>query len=380
MSRLRRFSVALFAAAVIGSSAPAQAGSILGGQLYTSGGTLEFEILPSRPDVAAVQFYVRVGKVHRFIASGDFTGKTVTVTDLPAGEAVFEMVVENGTTFRNGPGSRNPDGERHATVELVNGADPFYKVHFEETPTPTEPDYNDHGFSVRGAVTARPPIVDSFQVSPRNVPQTGGTINLNVELAPGTAANSVVASFRQDGIETNVALTSPFGDPDTFTGTHTLVANTSGKDFDMAVAFLIDIGDEEPLTMDGGSVRQPASVGGKWALHDERGRELHPHRPLKFKTTRRGAFSERRLTLSNTGVEVLEATLKVTGTGFSLANAPAGTAPFKVRIPAGAERELILRFAPRSNGKSKGTFDATTSDPKTPRVIVRLQGNTRRRP
>lgn len=149
-------------------------GTVLGGQLYASGGPVEVEILPSSAGSDSDLYLFEPGPPV-FIATNRDTGTVVNLGSFPPGtELVFGIFVEDsGHTFKMGPASRNPDGLIHAQVDTVSTG--VVQVGFEDLFGFAD-DYNDNVFEFRGGISptscddANPCTADSCD------PETGCSV------------------------------------------------------------------------------------------------------------------------------------------------------------------------------------------------------------
>jgi hypothetical protein len=167
MQGLMRRRGAVTAAAVLSTfvcagSASAQAPPAgLGDQLFATGGDITVEV---RPATAGL-----VSELRLYNADGSFTalttnrevGRIVTLPARPTGEElVFGIFVRGpNTTFKLGPGDRNPDGLEHGKV--VNTGERQYDVGFEDLLNGGDRDYDDNVFRFTGGLAPnRTPVAD----------------------------------------------------------------------------------------------------------------------------------------------------------------------------------------------------------------------------
>lgn len=154
---LKNFAGALvvFFLALVGSPRQAQAVSILGGQIFSTGGNVEVEVLPASAGFTS-QLHLFSPGPDIFIARNTDVGTIVNLGSFPSGvELIFGIFVENtGNTFFMGPGPRNPDGIEHATVEFLSPG--VANVGFEDLLGGGDRDYNDNIFQFRGGVAPEP--------------------------------------------------------------------------------------------------------------------------------------------------------------------------------------------------------------------------------
>lgn len=159
MSR-RWKSLAVAAAVTFGLlAAPRAEAAVVGGQLYTSGGTVTVTFQGSSAGFTShLYLFEPLTTPQYLLATSDPLGTTATVGPFaPGTELVFGIIVQNtGDTFRMGPGSRNPDAIEHAGVDYLgpNLAD----VGFEDILGGGDLDYNDLTFRFEGGIFTEPPI------------------------------------------------------------------------------------------------------------------------------------------------------------------------------------------------------------------------------
>ena len=153
-------SKAIFAAALVivvsfCVSSQAFAVPVLGGQLYSLGGDVVVEVLPASAGYTS-QLWLFSPDPDIYIATNNNIGYTVNLGSFSAGtELVFGIYVTNtGYTFSMGPGSRNPDGLMHATVDFI--APGVANVGFEDLYGGGDMDYNDNIFQFRGSIAPDP--------------------------------------------------------------------------------------------------------------------------------------------------------------------------------------------------------------------------------
>jgi len=89
----------------------------VGGRIFSTGGNVEVEILPSTAGFTSELTFLSPGP-SRFIGTNRDPGTIVQLGAIPAGvELIFSIFVrETQKTFVSGPGSGNPDGLPHANV------------------------------------------------------------------------------------------------------------------------------------------------------------------------------------------------------------------------------------------------------------------------
>lgn len=139
----------------------------LGDQLFSTGGDITIEV---RPATAGLTSELRL-----FAPDGSFTsiatnkqvGKIVTLPARPKNEellfAIF-IASQNNTTFKMGPGERNPDGLAHAVVR--NTGERQYDVGFEDLLNGGDRDYDDNTFRFSGGLAPnRSPVAADQSLS-----------------------------------------------------------------------------------------------------------------------------------------------------------------------------------------------------------------------
>jgi hypothetical protein len=157
--------VLLLAAAItiaVASSAYAQAPAGLGDQLFATGGDVTVQVLCpcSAGLVSELRLYNDDGTFTAIASNRDF-GKIVTLPARPAGqELVFGIFVQGpNTTFKMGPGDRNPDGLAHARVTKTGERQ--FDVGFEDLLNGGDRDYDDNVFRFTGGLAPnRMPVAD----------------------------------------------------------------------------------------------------------------------------------------------------------------------------------------------------------------------------
>jgi len=157
---------ALSALGVVAGTASASTG--LGGQLFSTGGTVEVTVLPAAAGFTSSLFLRNPdGTDGPVIATNRQVGTHVTLGPFPAGqELVFGIHVEDGHTYLMGPASRNPDNVVHANVTEVVSVERTFDVGFEDLFGGGDRDYNDNVFRFTGNLAPnRPPSADDQSVS-----------------------------------------------------------------------------------------------------------------------------------------------------------------------------------------------------------------------
>jgi len=161
--------IALIAvAAVLVLAAPAQAQGVIGGQLFTTGGTVDIVVQPATAAYTSQLFLQHGDGTRENISLNTEVGKHVTVGPFPAGrELVFGItVLKRPLTFFIGPASRNPDGIAH--VEVTETGIRTFLVGFEDVSGGGDRDYDDNIFQFTGNLAPQPPPLgdDTMLIKP----------------------------------------------------------------------------------------------------------------------------------------------------------------------------------------------------------------------
>jgi hypothetical protein len=127
---------------------------VVGGQLFSTGGNIQIEILPSDSSYTH-ELSVYSPELKDIGWSKDF-GKVVDLGVIPYDtELVFGIYVNNtGDVFKMGSGSRNYDGVMHATVDFQSPGVAI--VGFEDLYGGGDGDYNDCIFKLTGGIAPTP--------------------------------------------------------------------------------------------------------------------------------------------------------------------------------------------------------------------------------
>ena len=128
-------------------------GPVLGGQLFSTGTPVTIEVLPASAALTSTLYLLEPEEVR--IATNRDVGTKVTVGPYASGEELVFGIRVSGSEFRMGPGSRNPDGVVHATVEFQD--DGCAIVAFEDLFGGGDRDYNDNVFRFCGGIAPEPP-------------------------------------------------------------------------------------------------------------------------------------------------------------------------------------------------------------------------------
>jgi Domain of unknown function (DUF4114) len=173
-----RFRAALIAvAAALVLAAPAKAQSVIGGQLFATGGTVDIVVQPGTAGFTSQLFLQHPDRTRTNVALNTEVGKHVTVGPFPAGEElVFGITMGSDLSFLMGPASRNPDGIAHAKV-TETGVRTFL-VGFEDLYGGGDRDYDDIVFQFTGNLAPnRPaPAGDPTPTTPVPTPNPGSNV------------------------------------------------------------------------------------------------------------------------------------------------------------------------------------------------------------
>jgi hypothetical protein len=125
--------------------------SILGGQLFSTGGDILVEVLPATAGLES-HLHLYSPSYQRFIATNRQIGTTVNLGGFPVGVELIFGILAGGNTFLMGPGSRNPDGLTHAKVNFLSPG--VALVGFEDLWGGGDRDYDDNVFRFTGGIAA----------------------------------------------------------------------------------------------------------------------------------------------------------------------------------------------------------------------------------
>ena len=153
-------------AGLMSASVTATAAPVLGGQLFWNGGDVTITAqFASAGFLSELQLYSATPAIFVLwnAPNGNPVGTSMTLTaaqidvDHNIGdELIFGIRVTNtNQPFRMGPGSRNPDGLIHATVDNLGGG--LLRVGFEDLLGGGDRDYNDNVFHFQGSVSSNVP-------------------------------------------------------------------------------------------------------------------------------------------------------------------------------------------------------------------------------
>lgn len=127
---------------------------VLGGQLYSTGGVVELEVLSATAGLTSTLFLFEPEE--KRLATNRDIGLKVSIGPYAAGEELlFGIRVSNGQEYRMGPATRNPDGIEHAVVDF--GTDGCAIVGFEDLFGGGDRDYDDNRFRFCGGIAPQVP-------------------------------------------------------------------------------------------------------------------------------------------------------------------------------------------------------------------------------
>ncbi|MFB2979751.1 PKD domain-containing protein [Microseira sp. BLCC-F43] len=221
MTAVKKFSIALAGAAsvVLGIVNTVQAATLLGGRLFSTGGNVSVQVLPT-----GAKYTSDLGLYsprYRYIANNRETGRIVNLGSFSAGqELVFGIYVrDTGNTFLMGPGSRNADRFPHAVVTFVDPKTAI--VGFEDIWGLGDTSFYDNTFVFRGAISATqpsvPPTLTGVLLNGKNADLTifeGESVSATLK---ATDPNREAISFLVDG--------KPVGTDSRTSGTRQISAN-----------------------------------------------------------------------------------------------------------------------------------------------------------
>ena len=146
--------VLLLVLLLVARATQAQASApVLGGQLFSTGEKVTIEVLPASAALTSTLYLLEPEEVR--IATNRDVGAKVTVGPYASGEELIFGIRVDGREYRMGPGSRNPDGVIHATVQFLD--DGCAIVGFEDLFGGGDRDYNDNVFRFCGGIAPEPP-------------------------------------------------------------------------------------------------------------------------------------------------------------------------------------------------------------------------------
>jgi hypothetical protein len=157
LTKLSQSSIALAAGLVaitmVGQNA--EAASVIGQKVYSTGGDITLKVLPSTAGYTS-ELNLYTPGYEQFITTNRNINNTYTLSGIPKGlELIFGIyVTDTGNTFKMGDGSRNPDGIAHAGVDVVKPNK--FLVGFEDLFGGGDQDYDDNVFEFTQGLTTNP--------------------------------------------------------------------------------------------------------------------------------------------------------------------------------------------------------------------------------
>lgn len=214
------------------------------------------------------------------------------------------------------------------------------------------------------------PYLWGATVTPRDVPATGGAIEIGVNASDDHGVNVVLASIEVEGYTfppTWIELTADSATH--YTGTFTVPANTTPNDKPYRVKILVadDVGQE--VTLDAGlfTVRgtptQPAgllTLSPTWSVFG----------PIRVGAKTRALFTVRNP--GKVGGPTLAASAVVSGAGFSLVGVNGAAQPLS--LEPGKSAQVLVQYAPTRSGLRNGKLTITRADGKQRPISATLVG------
>ncbi|WP_339377805.1 PEP-CTERM sorting domain-containing protein [Merismopedia glauca] len=142
----------LAAITVAGVAQNAEAASIIGQKVYSTGGDITLKVLPATAGYTS-ELHLYTPGYEQFITTNRNADQTYTLSGIPKGlELIFGIYVTNtGDTFKMGDGSRNLDALAHAAVDVVKPNK--FLVGFEDLFGGGDQDYDDNVFEFTQGIT-----------------------------------------------------------------------------------------------------------------------------------------------------------------------------------------------------------------------------------
>ena len=146
----------------------AHAVPVMGGQIFSTGGEIEIEILNSSAGYTST--LNRYEPTLTEIGTNREAGKVVDLGNFASGvELIFGIyVINTDYTFYMGSGDLNLDNMIYATVDFIEPG--VATVAFEDLFGGGDRDYNDNRFQIRGAIGPEQ-VIESFDPEPNPNPE-----------------------------------------------------------------------------------------------------------------------------------------------------------------------------------------------------------------
>lgn len=214
------------------------------------------------------------------------------------------------------------------------------------------------------------PYVWDPTVAPRDVPATGGNVEIGVNASDDHGVNVVLASIELDGYTfppTWIELTADSATH--YTGTFAAPANTTpnAKSYRVKILVADDAGQEVSLDAGTYTVRgtptQPAgllSISPTWSVFG----------PIRVGAKTRTLFTVRNA--GKVGGPTLDAAASVSGAGFSLVGVNGAEQPLS--IAPGGSAQVLVQYAPTRSGLRNGKLTIRRPDGKQRPLVATLVG------